>query len=125
MVGYTGKLEGKIYVHLAYWVIMIPVLVAQGLQIKYGNTVNKTRLICVGLLVRLLLSNFDYEGRLIGLNYDLRVMSLTTNFFAGSFLAMFLCMFIKNNMITLLIALSVATCQALAWETAKYDKKDF
>ena len=65
MITYTGSLPVKIYVHLAYWIIMIPVLIMQGLQIKYGNTVIKTKLICSGLLIRLLLSNFDFEGRLI------------------------------------------------------------
>ena len=80
MIKYTGKLAVKFYVHLAYWLFMIPVLVCEALQFKEGNTIRKTRFICAGLLLRLLLSNFDFEGRMMGINYDLRVMSLTVNF---------------------------------------------
>lgn len=63
MLFYFGKLEVKIYIHVIYWMLMIPVIICQVLQIKNGNTINMTRLICTGLILRILLSNFDFEGK--------------------------------------------------------------
>lgn len=122
-ITYTGKLPIKIYVHMVYWVIMIPVLVCEGLQIKYGNTVKKTKIICAGLLIRLLLSNFDFEGRLLKLNYDYRVMSLNINFIAGIILTMFFCMFVEKYIFVVMISLAVAFLQTTAWEYGIYESK--
>ena len=123
-VFYTGSRPVKIYVHLAYWVIMIPVLVASFLQIKHGNTQTKTLIILIGLLIRLLFSNFDIEGRFHLLNKDGKVQALSMNFFAGSFLTMFLCMFINKNAFIIIVALIASSVQAAAWELMNYQHID-
>ena len=63
MLFYIGKFETKLYVYIFYWSIMIPVLYNMVSQIKDGYTINKTRIVCTGLCVRMLVSNFDFEGK--------------------------------------------------------------
>lgn len=115
MLFYFGKLEVKIYIHVIYWMLMIPVIICQVLQIKNGNTIKMTRLICTGLILRILLSNFDFEGKQIGFDYYVRVIGLTINFCACSILTMFLNMFNPKIIMSLTTSIIVATLSSFAW----------
>lgn len=125
MFSYAGKTDTKIYMHIIYWIIMIPNLYYQFWQLRGSYTVSRTRLICAGLLVRLLLSNFDFEGRWLGKVFYIRIVALTINYIAGSFLTVFLCMFIQRPAISYIVTLAVASLQSASWYAGSYNHKTF
>lgn len=125
MVLYFGKLEAKFYVHIVYWILMVPVIVLQAVQIKDGNTINRTRIICTGLLLRILLSNFDLEGKQLGFDYYVRIIGLTINFVTASFLTLFANMFNSRLITSITSSVIVATLSSFAWQGGSYDDKSF
>lgn len=125
MLFFMGKkLEAKVYVHLVYWIIMLPVLYCMGCQIKGGNTINKTRCICAGLIIRILLSNFDFEGKQLGKDYYVRIIGLTINMLVAGILTMFLSMFNDRYIVSVATTVMVATISSFAsfaWQSGSYD----
>ena len=125
MLFYFGKLKIKFYIHIVYWILMTPALLLLYSQYKYGNTINKTRTVCALLTLRILLSNFDFEGKMLLQEYYVRVIGLTINFSVTCILTMFLTMFDDKFIVSLTTSVAVSTLSSLAWQGGSYDNKSF
>ena len=80
----------------------------------YGNTITKTRFICVGLMMRLLVAEFDIEGRWVGADFKVKVISLTINFLTATFMMVFLNMLIKRTYINFCLNFAISGIMAAA-----------
>lgn len=64
--------------------------------------------------MRLLLSEFDIEGRYLGKDFTVKMVGVTINLCTATLLTVFLNMLVKRNLISFLISLSVTAIQTIA-----------